>query len=107
MLTGTLTFVPTSTSTSYPNRFWMSDEYGPYIYKFSSSGSLVQAIEPPAAILPPGQKGECEFYVGGGPEDWEVREPGCVPLLSQASILYYLGHTFIRATQPLFFILAI
>lgn len=55
----------------------------------------------------PGQKGECEFYVGGGPEDGEGRESGCVPLLSQASILYYLGHTFIRATQPLFFILAI
>lgn len=30
----------------------MSDEYGPYIYHFTSSGSLVQTISPPPAILP-------------------------------------------------------
>ncbi|OCB87488.1 hypothetical protein A7U60_g5393 [Sanghuangporus baumii] len=32
--------------------FWMSDEYGPYIYKFAPSGHLLQAIQPPKAILP-------------------------------------------------------
>ncbi|RSH81059.1 uncharacterized protein EHS24_008493 [Apiotrichum porosum] len=32
--------------------FWMSDEYGPYIYKYSADGVLVTVIEPPAAFLP-------------------------------------------------------
>jgi hypothetical protein len=32
--------------------FWISDEYGPYIYHYSANGTLLQAIQPPAAILP-------------------------------------------------------
>ncbi|KAM5537133.1 hypothetical protein V8D89_009279 [Ganoderma adspersum] len=32
--------------------FWTSDEYGPYIYLFNAKGDLVQAIEPPQAIVP-------------------------------------------------------
>ncbi|KAK4195609.1 esterase-like activity of phytase-domain-containing protein [Triangularia verruculosa] len=32
--------------------FWISDEYGPYIYLFSSSGKLLDVIAPPDAILP-------------------------------------------------------
>ncbi|KAF2093956.1 hypothetical protein NA57DRAFT_80961 [Rhizodiscina lignyota] len=32
--------------------FWVSDEYGPYIYKFSSSGKMLQAIRPPDAFIP-------------------------------------------------------
>lgn len=32
--------------------FWISDEYGPYIYQFSADGLLLQAIEPPAAFVP-------------------------------------------------------
>ncbi|KAI0070561.1 hypothetical protein K474DRAFT_767559 [Panus rudis PR-1116 ss-1] len=32
--------------------FWMSDEYGPYIFHFDSQGHLLQAIQPPDAILP-------------------------------------------------------
>ena len=32
--------------------FWVSDEYGPYIYKFSAEGIMIQAIQPPGAILP-------------------------------------------------------
>lgn len=32
--------------------FWVSDEYGPYVYKFTSTGHMVQAIRPPDAILP-------------------------------------------------------
>ena len=30
----------------------MSDEYGPYIYKFTSDGRLLEAIQPPNAVLP-------------------------------------------------------
>ncbi|KAL8994279.1 MAG: hypothetical protein Q9169_005695 [Polycauliona sp. 2 TL-2023] len=32
--------------------YWISDEYGPYIYHFSKSGNLLTAIQPPRAFLP-------------------------------------------------------
>ena len=32
--------------------FWVSDEYGPYVYKFSSKGLMLQAIMPPPAYIP-------------------------------------------------------
>ncbi|CAI7677983.1 unnamed protein product [Penicillium pancosmium] len=32
--------------------FWISDEYGPYVYKFSASGRMEHAIQPPDAFLP-------------------------------------------------------
>ena len=32
--------------------FWISDEYGPYIYQFSHDGHLLQAIRPPDAFIP-------------------------------------------------------
>ena len=32
--------------------FFVSDEYGPYIYRFSASGQLQSAIRPPEALIP-------------------------------------------------------
>ncbi|KIW88630.1 uncharacterized protein Z519_10676 [Cladophialophora bantiana CBS 173.52] len=32
--------------------FWVSDEYGPYIYHFDHSGKMTGAIRPPSAIIP-------------------------------------------------------
>lgn len=32
--------------------FWISEEYGPYIYQFSAAGVMLQAIQPPAAYIP-------------------------------------------------------
>lgn len=32
--------------------FWVSDEYGPYIYHFSAQGLMTQAVMPPAAYIP-------------------------------------------------------
>lgn len=32
--------------------FWVSDEYGPYLYKFNFKGKMEQAIQPPPAFLP-------------------------------------------------------
>ncbi len=32
--------------------FWVSEEYGPYIYHFNHSGILIGAIRPPPAIIP-------------------------------------------------------
>jgi hypothetical protein len=32
--------------------FWVSDEYGPYIYQFNSNGVMINAIRPPDAYIP-------------------------------------------------------
>ncbi|KAI9676548.1 MAG: hypothetical protein M1817_000707 [Caeruleum heppii] len=32
--------------------FWVSDEYGPFVYKFDQTGKMVAAIRPPEAIIP-------------------------------------------------------
>ncbi|KAJ2986244.1 hypothetical protein NUW58_g5119 [Xylaria curta] len=32
--------------------FWVSDEYGPYIYLFSPEGKMLTAIRPPESIIP-------------------------------------------------------
>ncbi|KAL1943968.1 hypothetical protein VTO73DRAFT_3786 [Trametes versicolor] len=32
--------------------FWVSEEYGPYIYLMSAEGQLIETISPPEAILP-------------------------------------------------------
>ncbi|KAF2644787.1 3-phytase [Massarina eburnea CBS 473.64] len=32
--------------------FWLSDEYGPYIYQFDKNGKMVTAVRPPDAFIP-------------------------------------------------------
>ena len=32
--------------------FWVSDEYGPYIYRFDSKGKMDLAVRPPEAYIP-------------------------------------------------------
>jgi len=32
--------------------FWVSDEYGPYIYRFNAAGIMISAIRPVDAIIP-------------------------------------------------------
>ena len=32
--------------------FWVSEEYGPYIYHFSPSGKMLSAIAPPSSVTP-------------------------------------------------------
>ncbi|KAF2712392.1 hypothetical protein K504DRAFT_426626 [Pleomassaria siparia CBS 279.74] len=34
------------------NSFWISDEYGPYIYHFDKNGKMISAIRPPDAFIP-------------------------------------------------------
>jgi hypothetical protein len=46
--------------------FYVSDEYGPYIYKFSSTGVLLAAIRPPEALIP----------VRNGAESFASNNPG-------------------------------
>lgn len=46
--------------------FWVSDEYGPYVYKFSRQGRMLQAIQPPAAYLPH-RNGKLSFSAASPP----------------------------------------
>ena len=41
--------------------FWISDEYGPYIYRFSQTGQLIQTIQPVNAVLPKDSSGALDF----------------------------------------------
>lgn len=45
--------------------FWISDEYGPYIYKFSASGLMLQAVAPPGAYIP--QRNGSESFSANSP----------------------------------------
>src|SRR5262249_46961909 len=40
--------------------FFVGDEYGPYIYRFSATGQLISAIRPPEAFIPK-RKGRDNF----------------------------------------------
>ncbi|KAL8714389.1 MAG: hypothetical protein Q9220_001722 [cf. Caloplaca sp. 1 TL-2023] len=46
--------------------YWISDEYGPYIYHFSSSGQMLTAIQPPPAYLP-NRNGSISFSANSPP----------------------------------------
>ncbi|CAA7265661.1 unnamed protein product [Cyclocybe aegerita] len=47
--------------TNKDGSYWISDEYGPYIYRFSAAGQLLQTIQPPAAVLPSNASGQLNF----------------------------------------------
>jgi len=47
--------------------FWISDEYGPYIYLLSKKGKVLQTIVPPEAIIPK-QNGTTNFTAGTDPQ---------------------------------------
>ena len=44
---------------------FISDEYGPYIYKFSATGVLQSAIRPPAALIP--QRNGADSFASNNP----------------------------------------
>lgn len=46
--------------------FWVSDEYGPYVYKFDKNGKMQLAIQPPEAFLPR-RNGTVSFSSGSAP----------------------------------------
>jgi len=48
--------------------FWISDEYGPYIYRFSADGHLLQTLQPPEAFLPLTKSGEFHFSSSSNPD---------------------------------------
>lgn len=55
--------------------FWVSDEYGPYVYRFDCEGKMIGAIRPPDAIIPMRNGTESlsadspPFYVNNGTGD--------------------------------------
>ncbi|KAJ5553654.1 hypothetical protein N7494_003032 [Penicillium frequentans] len=55
--------------------FWVSDEYGPYIYRFSKHGKMLFAIQPPPAFLPL-RNGTISFSAGEPP----MFDPNRVPI---------------------------
>ncbi|KAJ8494303.1 hypothetical protein ONZ45_g13284 [Pleurotus djamor] len=56
--------------------YWVSDEYGPYIYRFSATGSLIQTIQPPAAILPHDSQGNLNFTADSDPATGRTSNQG-------------------------------
>ncbi|KAK3057880.1 hypothetical protein LTR09_000955 [Extremus antarcticus] len=46
--------------------FWISDEYGPYVYQFDPTGKMINAIRPPPALIPR-RKGAVSFSAASPP----------------------------------------
>ena len=53
---------------------FVSDEYGPYVYRFSAEGRMLSAIRPPAAFLPV-RKGRVDFSSNNPGPGAPVPEP--------------------------------
>ena len=53
----------------------MSDEYGPYLYLMSTEGQLIEALQPPTAILPV-SSGTLNFTSGTNPDTGRVSNKG-------------------------------
>lgn len=58
--------------------FWISDEYGPYIYHFSPTGAMVEAIRPPDATIPM-RNGTESFSADSPPEYVPAESDDVVP----------------------------
>ena len=54
--------------------FWVSDEYGPYVYHFQADGALISAIQPPKAFLPM-RNGEENFSSDNPPKGGQEPKP--------------------------------
>ncbi|KAF1981799.1 3-phytase [Aulographum hederae CBS 113979] len=49
--------------------FWISDEYGPYVYKFDRRGKMTAAIRPPDAFIP--QRNGSESFNAASPPRYD------------------------------------
>ncbi|KAH9891426.1 esterase-like activity of phytase-domain-containing protein [Xylariomycetidae sp. FL2044] len=57
--------------------FWISDEYGPYIYLFSAEGKMLAAIRPPAAIVP--MRNGTTSFSADSPPDYSDEDDDVTP----------------------------
>jgi hypothetical protein len=44
---------------------WVSDEYGPYVFRFSAEGRLLSALRPPEALIP--KRGGADSFASNNP----------------------------------------
>lgn len=52
--------------------FWVSDEYGPYVWLLDSSGTIISAIRPPEAIVP--KRNGSDSFSADSPPIWEDQD---------------------------------
>lgn len=52
--------------------FWVSDEYGPYVWLLAANGTILSAIRPPDAIVP--QRGGVDSFSADSPPIWEDQD---------------------------------
>ncbi|PSR82285.1 esterase-like activity of phytase-domain-containing protein [Coniella lustricola] len=52
--------------------FWVSDEYGPYIWLLNSNGTIISAIRPPEAIIP--KRNGSDSFSADSPPVWEDQD---------------------------------
>ena len=57
------------------SRNWISDEYGPFVYKFGANGQLIETLIPPQAILPY-QNGVLNFTSATDPDTGRAANQG-------------------------------
>src|SRR5262249_2164609 len=57
---GRISLDPESLALLPDGSFFVGDEYGPYVYRFSATGRLISAIRPPEAFIP-NRKGKNNF----------------------------------------------
>ncbi|KAH8103411.1 esterase-like activity of phytase-domain-containing protein [Cristinia sonorae] len=75
--------------------FWVSDEYGPYIYRFEEDGQLLQVIQPPQAVLPQSSKGALTFTSDDDPDLGRAANQGfeCLTVDTAGKTLYAMLQT--------------
>lgn len=72
--------------------FFISDEYGPFIYYLSAAGDLLAAIEPPQAILPLDANGQKFFTSAEDPVTGRVANQGREGTCTCANMLIWASH---------------
>ncbi|WP_049974198.1 esterase-like activity of phytase family protein [Azospirillum sp. B4] len=63
---GRLALDPEGFAFNRDGTIWISDEYGPYIYRFNRDGTLLSVIRPPEALVPKRNGGD-NFAAAEGP----------------------------------------
>ncbi|KAJ4424499.1 hypothetical protein N0V82_000823 [Gnomoniopsis sp. IMI 355080] len=58
--------------TNSDGTFWVSDEYGPYVWLFDSNGTILSAIRPPEAIIP--KRNGSDSFSADSPPVWEDQD---------------------------------
>jgi hypothetical protein len=82
---------------------YVSDEYGPYIYKFSASGVLQAAIRPPAALIP--QRAGADSFASNNPAPGQPAPAPLNPTVGRQNNQGFEGLTLSPDGKTLFVLL--